>query len=81
MSNLKKPTFLCLHHTGLSHSKNPNQFYSNNNYHKALWQFKSSLGYYLGYNYEISKRSTVTVVGPNKTVHYIHGSFMYSHCL
>lgn len=59
MSNLKKPTFLCLHHTGLSHSKNPNQFYSNNNYHKALWQFKSSLGYYLGYNYEISKLGTV----------------------
>ena len=50
-----KPIYICLHHTAVSYDKNPDQFDANNNYHKKLWNFKSSLGFYLGYNYEISK--------------------------
>lgn len=46
--------FIMLHHSSVSYDKNPNQFEANNRYHKK-WNFKSSLGYYLGYNYEISK--------------------------
>jgi len=45
---------LMIHHSGISYDKNPNQFEANNRYHKK-WNFKSSLGFYLGYNYEISK--------------------------
>lgn len=51
---MSKPTFICIHHTAISYSKNPDQFEANNNYHKAQWHFKSSLGFYLGYNYEIA---------------------------
>ena len=43
-----------IHHTAVSYRLNPDQFTSNNSYHKNLWNFKSSLGFYLGYNYEIS---------------------------
>ena len=55
----KKPYMICIHHSAVSHNVNADQFVANNNYHKALWKFKSSLGYYLGYNYEISKRGRV----------------------
>lgn len=43
-----------LHHSGVSLKVKKNQFAANNSYHKAKWQFKSKLGYYLGYNYEIN---------------------------
>jgi len=43
-----------IHHSAVSHAVNKDQFRANNKYHKAKWNFKSSLGYYLGYNYEIS---------------------------
>jgi hypothetical protein len=49
------PKYIMIHHSAVSHSKNPDQFEANNNYHKSLWNFKSSLGFFLGYNYEISK--------------------------
>ena len=45
--------------SGVSYDANPDQFEANNNYHKALWGFKSSLGYYLGYTYEIAKSGLV----------------------
>ena len=48
-----------IHHSAVSYDKNPDQFEANNNYHKTLWNFKSSLGFYLGYNYEISKAGLV----------------------
>lgn len=54
-----KIKFLMVHHSAVSHQKNPDQFKANNNYHKAKWHFKSALGYYLGYNYEISAKSKV----------------------
>lgn len=49
-----------IHHSAVSYDKNPDQFEANNSYHKSLWNFKSSLGYYLGYNYEIAKEGAVT---------------------
>ena len=51
--------FLMLHHSSVSRDKNPDQFIANNNYHKSLWNFKSSLSFYLGYNYEISSKGKV----------------------
>lgn len=44
-----------IHHSAVSHDRNPDQFDANNKYHKAQWNFKSSLGFYLGYNYEIAR--------------------------
>jgi N-acetyl-anhydromuramyl-L-alanine amidase AmpD len=48
-----------IHHSAVSYEKNSDQFEANNNYHKEKWNFKSSLGFYLGYNYEISKKGIV----------------------
>ncbi len=48
-----------IHHSTVSYERNPDQFKANNNYHKAQWNFKSSLGFYLGYNYEIAKNGKV----------------------
>ena len=48
-----------IHHTLVSYKKNGNQFKANNNYHKKLWNFKSSLGFYLGYNYEIAENGSL----------------------
>lgn len=50
---------IMIHHTAVSYTKNPDQFKATNEYHKAQWNFKSSLGYYVGYNYEISSRGKV----------------------
>jgi len=52
---MKYPGNIIIHHSGVSWQKNSDQFIANNNYHKRLWNFKSSLGFYLGYNYEINK--------------------------
>lgn len=54
--SLSKPTYICLHHSAVSYKRNKDQFKANNRYHKEKWNFKSSLGYYLGYNWEISAR-------------------------
>jgi hypothetical protein len=54
-----KITSVMLHHSAVSYSKNPDQFEANNEYHKAQWNFKSSMGLYLGYNYEISSAGQV----------------------
>lgn len=54
-----KVKFLMIHHSAVSHQKNSDQFKANNNYHKAQWNFRSSLGFYLGYNYEISAKGRV----------------------
>ena len=52
---MKIPSNIVIHHSGVSWQKNPDQFIANNSYHKKKWNFKSSLGFYLGYNYEINK--------------------------
>lgn len=54
-AKFKRPEWVMLHHTALSHEKNPDQFKANNTYHQSMWEFKSTLGFYLGYHYEISK--------------------------
>ncbi len=50
-----KPLYIMIHHTAVSYDRNKDQFKANDNYHKAQWNFKSSMGFYLGYNYEIAK--------------------------
>ncbi len=50
----KKPSFIVIHHSAVSYMQNADQFEANNSYHRAKWNFISSLGYYLGYNYEIA---------------------------
>lgn len=55
-----KPTYIFIHHTLVSHKKNPKQWKATDNYHKSQWpNFKSSLGYWGGYNYEIAADGTV----------------------
>ena len=48
--NLLKPEYIMIHHGG-----DNNNFWQVNNYHKNIWNFKSSLGYYVGYHYWIEK--------------------------
>ncbi len=55
MTESKRPAYIMVHHSGVSYEKNPDQFRANNNYHQVKYNSKSSLGSYLGYNYEISK--------------------------
>lgn len=43
--NLPKPKYIVVHHSAGSWS-----FYQVNNHHKQKWGFKSSLGFYIGYN-------------------------------
>ena len=54
-----KPEYLMLHHSATSHSKNSDQFKAINKYHKNLWDFKSKLGFYVGYNWVISSKGRV----------------------
>lgn len=44
-----------IHHTATSHEKNPDQFKASNSYHQAQWGLRSSLGFHVGYTYEINK--------------------------
>lgn len=70
-------TFIYVHHTAVSHAKNPDQWEATNAFHKEMFNMKSSLGYYCGYTYEISKlgivrqaravgEETAAVIGHNK---------------
>jgi len=52
---MKKPIYIMIHHSAVSVLANPDQFNANNRYHKKLWSFRSSLGFCLGYNYEINE--------------------------
>lgn len=54
-----KIKYICVHHTAVSYSKNPDQFKATNEFHKQQWNMKSSLGLYGGYNYEIAKEGKV----------------------
>jgi len=54
-----KPKYIMIHHSSVSHSKNADQFEANNRIHKGRWQFIGSLGFYLGYNYEIAKNGRI----------------------
>lgn len=60
-----KPQLLIIHHTGGTDA-NPKEDTSHhtfevvNEWHKKLWNFKSSLGFYIGYHYFIDKSGKVT---------------------
>ena len=57
--SVKTPEFICLHHTAVSHAKNKDQFKVNNKYHQSKHFPVSSMGFYLGYNYEVSARGKI----------------------
>lgn len=60
-----KPQYIIVHHTGGTDA-NPKEDTSHhtfevvNEWHKKLWNFKSSLGFYIGYHYFIDKTGKVT---------------------
>jgi N-acetylmuramoyl-L-alanine amidase len=54
-----KIEFIFVHHTAVSYSKNPDQWGATNEYHKKTFNMVSSLGFYVGYNYEISRDGVV----------------------
>lgn len=60
-----KPQFLIIHHTGGTDT-NPKEDTSHhtfevvNEWHKQMWNFKSSLGFFIGYQYFIDKTGKVT---------------------
>lgn len=56
---MKTPSCIMVHHSAVSYEKNADQFDANNRFHESLWSFKSSLGFYLGYNYEIAANGQV----------------------
>jgi N-acetyl-anhydromuramyl-L-alanine amidase AmpD len=62
---MNRPKFLIVHHTGgtdadpLADTSN-HTFEIVDDYHRQLWQFKSSLGHYIGYHYFINKKGVVT---------------------
>lgn len=56
---MKTPTHIILHNTAVSYNKNPDQANATNMFHKK-WKMQSSLGYWAGYTYEISKTGKIT---------------------
>lgn len=63
--NKNLPAYLIVHHTGGTNAlplvdTSHHTFSMVNADHKARWNFKSSLGYYIGYHYFIEKNGTVT---------------------
>jgi len=56
---MKNPTKIMIHHTGVSHKDNPDQFEATNEYHKAKYALKSSTGMYGGYHAEIGAEGEI----------------------
>ena len=54
-----KPIKIIIHHSDDTDSFSRNQFDKINYYHKQKWNFKSSLGFYGGYQYLIEKSGEV----------------------
>ena len=48
-----------IHHTAVSYKKNPNQAKQTNEYHKAQFGMESSLGYWIGYTYEMNAKGEI----------------------
>lgn len=53
------PKHIIVHHTAVSYDRNPNQFNATNEYHRTTFGVISKLGFYVGYQYEISKDGVV----------------------
>lgn len=51
---------ICLHHTTVSRKSNSIQLWAVNRYHKGKWNIKSTLGWFVGYNYFIDGDGTLT---------------------
>ena len=51
-----KKDSLIIHHGG-----NNNSFYATNSYHKSKWNFKSELGFYIGYQYWIETNGKLMI--------------------
>lgn len=54
-----KIQYIFVHHTASSRVTNPDQWEATNRDHQKKWNFKGSLGFYVGYNYEISATGVV----------------------
>lgn len=52
-------TKIIIHHTEVSRTANPDQWEQTNSYHKLRFNFLSSMGFYVGYTYEIAADGTV----------------------
>jgi len=57
MPTYYKKNYIVLHHTLTD--RDTTTFEAVNNYHKQQWNFKSSLGYYIGYHYFITANGKV----------------------
>lgn len=62
---MNKPEYLIVHHTGGINSDpladtSHHTFEMVNEWHRKLWNFRSSLGYYIAYHYFIDKEGMVT---------------------
>lgn len=60
-----KPEYLIVHHTGGTNEKpladtSHHTFEMANEYHRKRWNFKSSLGFYIGYHYYIEQDGKLT---------------------
>jgi len=64
LKNMTKPTYILIHHSAVLNS-NVEQLGGINNYHKDKWNFKSSLGSYIGYNYLIEFNGKVNQTRAN----------------
>lgn len=60
INNYMTPKYIIIHSTEVSYNANPDQAVATNNYHRQLFNMRSSLGMYGGYNAEISKIGKVT---------------------
>lgn len=52
--------YYAIHHTAVSRSKNAAQLFAVNRYHQEKWNAKSTLGWFVGYNYFIDVDGTTT---------------------
>jgi len=52
--------YIAIHHTAVSRFEATSQLQAVNRYHKEKWNSKSSLGYYVGYNYFCDVDGTIT---------------------
>lgn len=72
-----------IHHTAVSRTKQGTQLYAVDRYHKEKWNMKSSLGWYVGYNYFIDVDGTVTntrAIGEETVANIGHNCDVESRC-
>ncbi len=55
-NDLKKPEYICIHHTGISNEKNQDQLRTMNSLHQILFETKSNSGSSVAWNYLINRQ-------------------------